>query len=176
MVIKIKIVALGLILAISALLASSELQAEPVVFFDVYNPADVLVNAANPLTFQHSILDDGFNPATDTVLLAGILLTLYDDNDLFQAETVNFTFDGTNFGNQNIFLIAFPLFGVAARLQDGILNVTLSAVQGDFYFAKSDLGVLADHASVPEPATLTLLGLGMIGMAALERKRRSFRS
>lgn len=175
MVGRVKIVPLGLILAISILFVPSEVQADPVVFFDVYNPADVLVNGANPLTFQHNVLNQGFNPATDTVLLAGIFLTLYDDVDLCQGETVSFTFDGQNFGSQNIFLLAFPFFGVAAQLQDGILNVTINATQGDFYFAKSDLGVLANRAAVPEPATLTLLGVGM-GMAGLERKRRSLKS
>lgn len=174
MVSKVRIVALGLFLA-ALLFVSSDVKADPVLFFDVHNPPDVLVNAANPLSFQHSILDDGFDPATHSVLWAGILLKLYDDNDLFQSESVSFTFDGTGFGSQNIFFLALPLFDVTAQLQDGLLNVTLNAQQGDFYFAGSLVGVKA-YSAVPEPATLTLLGLGMIGMAGLERKRRSIRS
>lgn len=67
---------------------------------------------------------DGFYPATDTVLLSGIVLGLYDDGDFFLPETVNFTFDGTNFGNESTVLgffgiLGFVPFGVRRNCRTG---------------------------------------------------------
>jgi hypothetical protein len=60
---------------------------------------------------------------------------------------------------------------------DGKINVTIEATSGDFIFDKAYLtadvtrGVIASPpASVPEPTTIALLGLGLLGFAASRRK------
>jgi hypothetical protein len=59
---------------------------------------------------------------------------------------------------------------------DGRLNVRVKSAEGDFWFKKSRLTVTGTPRQVPEPATLSLLGVGLLGIAALRRPRRRARA
>jgi hypothetical protein len=62
---------------------------------------------------------------------------------------------------------------------DGTLNVWISSLWGDFYVDKSELIVYGDDgevAPVPEPATILLMGTGLLGLVAYSRKRYSKKS
>ena len=66
----------------------------------------------------------------------------------------------------------------ASYLGDGSFNVVLSSLWGDFYIDKSVLeieynpvGSSANSAPVPEPATMLLLGSGLIGVSFVGRKK-----
>ena len=58
---------------------------------------------------------------------------------------------------------------------NGIIQLKISATDGDFYFDKSTLTVHGDNgtAPVPEPATMLLFGTGLAGLAAVARRRKT---
>ncbi len=53
-------------------------------------------------------------------------------------------------------------------LTDGFFQVAIGSLWGDFCIAKSELEITYDP--VPEPATIMLLGSGIIGFAALRKR------
>ena len=63
--------------------ASSLVQAFPIAFTDVVAPVSVPIIAVNSFFpsfyFTHNILDDGYNPATDTLVSAEIIFKVRDD-------------------------------------------------------------------------------------------------
>ncbi len=67
---------------------------------------------------------------------------------------------------------------------EGLLSVTLVRLTGDFWFDQSTLVAFGDDASgdeasvsaVPEPGTITLLGIGIVGIVGARirsRKRKN---
>ncbi len=54
----------------------------------------------------------------------------------------------------------------------GKYQVTISSTYGDFLVKGSTLTATGDRASVPEPATLTLMGLGLLGVGAAGRRKK----
>lgn len=137
-----------------------------------------------------------FNPLTDTVTAADLLIQFSDDSSfLFTwfAETVMVYEDG-NLVDVRVIPDApgdIPEFGIelenfsvnlAYVQDDGKLDVTLCALLPDFYVDNSKLTLTFDQdpsnnvpgpgPSVPEPATLTLLGLGSLIAAAASKRRK----
>lgn len=137
---------------------------------DTVNPAtNILVNSANPYTFTHVLTDNGV-PSTHQVNSASIEIDLTDSLFDFAGEKAKFTFDTMTtglydvswFGSEYSFTLAALLLG------DGLLSVTVSAQNGDFYFLQSVLtaDVTLKPVVVPEPASLLLFSLGMFGLVA----------
>ena len=169
-------------------------QAYPAAWSDSYDPSDVLVQqGTGPLNFQLDLGDDGFNAATDTITGASLTVWLYDDN-LFgdnrflgdASEKVKFNFDSTGWSASSevnghglnlgwlddFFEHTFSFTSLTDLLSDGLLNVSLKSAAGDFRFDKSLLVAYGDRAKVPEPATVALLGAGLLGFAMIQRRRR----
>lgn len=167
------------------LAGSAVLQADPVLFSDLHNPADVLLGGSGVsfYTFTHDITDSGFNPLTDNLSVASLSIFIRDDpSDGFPwIELAHAAFDGvstpTGLATSYTFGSGLLSFSILSNLQaDGILIVNVVPDFGDFYFEASALVAGGERtASVPEPATLTLVGLGMIGAAALSRRRRAIK-
>jgi hypothetical protein len=164
--------------------------AVPFEYSDWYVDLELIENGES-LTWQHNINDGGFNPATDTISTVTIDLGLSDDlcplldpldiewggwrlgfiagnfetAELF-ADGINYDVGEIDFGAYTINLAAW------LQLQDtGLLDVTLTGTGGDFYFGFSHLEATGDTAPVPEPATMLLLGSGLIGLVGLGRKK-----
>ena len=159
------------------------------VIVDVFNPQpDVEINTYNsPYTYTHNLLTHGYVPGTP-ITSGTIDIVLKDDLDLLGQETVSFFFDSL-FGG-SVSNVPISIFGSSslynfslstALLTDGLLNVSLSVgcngsafghcfLPQDVIFAKSTL--TANVSEVPEPATLGILGLGLLGLAGLRRRRK----
>ncbi len=56
-------------------------------------------------------------------------------------------------------------------LADGEFQVTLGSLFGDFYIDQSQLKVT--YNPVPEPSTLLLIGLGILGLTGVSRRKKS---
>jgi len=155
---------------------------------DTYDPVDIKLTAPASVTYQHDITDgaNGYRPGYDTITGATLSIWLYDDCALLifcdsGNEYVKFTFDG-NLWSNTASEVAGPLsadafrFDVAKWLSDGVLTFVIQATQGDLYFAGSTLEVDGRRGgattSVPEPSTLGLLGLGLLGLGFATTRRR----
>jgi hypothetical protein len=165
-------------------------QATPAVWSDLHDPSDVLINKGEKIHFQHEL--DGYRPGVDTIYAASLTVWLYDDNLLGDSvfgdshEKVKFDFDGAGWTTptevngiganlgwlDDFFEQTLSFNSLVALLSDGLLDVTVKGHSGDFRFDKSLLVAYGNRATVPEPATLALLGAGLLAMALIQRRRR----
>lgn len=159
---------------------------------DTFTPAQGVffgTGGVSSYSFTHDITDgvNGYEPLKDSVLKGSLSLYLQDDcqgrNDC-----------SGRFPEDEWVLIDLPLVSydqwveidlapINLSLQGNILamlnttgqlTINLVRISGDFYFNKSVLTVEGcDFSTVPEPATLLLLGGGLIGLVGYGRKKIS---
>ncbi len=115
---------------------------------------------------------DGYVPGTE-ITSASIEINLRDDDDadwegLWEFALLNvgdeWMFDWTPLGHTDTNLTAF-----GTMTEFGIVNASVTSWGGDFYFEDA---TLTATDVVPEPATVALLGIGMVGLAGAEVRRR----
>ena len=178
------------VVVLAALAAGSvgTAQAIPTTWTDDAGISGEYLSAGDIYTYQHNIKDGsyGYRPGVDSIWNASLTISLYDNffgdwalGD--DQETVAFKFDNGSWSSWSVVDSALLYvdnfdFTVTSLLTDGLLNVSVKAGRGDFYFVNSHLTVSGDRAtstSVPEPATLSMFGFGVLAMGLAMRRRRA---
>jgi hypothetical protein len=178
-----------LIVLLFFLLSAVSAYAAPYTWTDEINLGDRRLYQNAPMyTYTHDITDDGFSSyfmgGDDYILEYSLNVSLSDDGDNHKEAALisqsgdghgryyNFDYSDQEFG--------WSLAGWAELNLYGSLTVTIERMWGDFNLGYSTLTAIGDNgydgvdvAPVPEPATLILMGIGLLGIAAGASRRKS---
>lgn len=153
--------------------------ADTIIYYEEYTPGtDFLMAQGQTESWVFDITDNsGWSTPGQTFNDGSITLYL-EDNDPSSNEEVTFVFISPDVGEDITQKLTEPdwTFDVyASSFSDGLIGVQLTAKKGDFYFRSAELGVTSYYNTsgdtVPEPATVILFGLGLLGVAGVSRKK-----
>ncbi|WP_022940892.1 hypothetical protein [Psychromonas hadalis] len=135
-------------------------------------------------TYTHDLKAVGFSPEQDYVGNYNLSINLFDDGDKdrwFDKGTEWASISQPGFWGDRTVEVSYKDVDLGVSWRgwyslnlDGLLEITIKRLKGDFYLGGSTLTATGrGHASkIPEPAPFILFSLAMIGLFIAPRKRR----
>jgi hypothetical protein len=145
----------------------------PFTYTDVFTPRispRVFTAGMSPYSFQHNILNNGFDPLTETITAATLDLMVSNEAGTLPNDHFLLFLDGSFDSVQTVKLTDLIIDVDPTKIQtDGKLIVTLAFPANifphasfDFYMSTLQVSGDVNTASVPEPGIMLLLCSGLI--------------
>ena len=151
----------------------------PATWTDTYDVGTGIAiggGSSSQYSYFHDLAFDGFKVGSDLVTNFLLTIDLYDDQsrdaiEIAYVDIAGLTGDKLVFSFGDSAYAGWSIAGILELNLLGSLGVTITSITGDFVFGGSQLVANGFTSSVPEPSTLALLGLGLLGVAAGARRK-----